>query len=339
MSVGSLKFGAIDVHAHLTPREFPPNEAAETRWPCMQNKSATAATILMGDKPFRSLDHRSWDLDRRIQDMDQAEVAVQVLSPMPELLAYWFDAKNAERLCDFINMDLANQVGRRPSRFLGLGAIPMQDTGLAIRHLQRIKTVYGLSGVEIGSNVNGEMLGADRFLPIFEAARDLDLAVFVHALHPVATRTISDPTVFSPLVGFPLDVAMAAASLLLAHTLEKTPGLRIGFSHGGGALQPVLHRLDFAWSNGSLGDKASSQRPSEVAARMFFDSNVYSAEYLSHIVRCLSPGRVFLGTDYPYQLMQPQPIRYVESAGLSVLDAQSVLWNAAYEFLRVEPPQ
>jgi aminocarboxymuconate-semialdehyde decarboxylase len=71
---------------------------------------------------------------------------------------------------------------------------------------------------------------------------------------------------------------------------------------------------------------------------MFFDSNVYSAEYLNHIVRRLSPGRVFLGTDYPYQLMQSQPIGYIESAGLSELDAQAVLWRAAYDFLHLEPP-
>jgi hypothetical protein len=79
MSYCGLRIGAVDVHAHLTPKDFPPNETSEARWPCMQSKSATETTILMGDKSYRSFDHRSWDVDRRIRDMDQAGVAVQVL--------------------------------------------------------------------------------------------------------------------------------------------------------------------------------------------------------------------------------------------------------------------
>ena len=81
----------IDVHAHVVPERFPgnPSPATNARWPCMR-KHGAAATMLIADKPFRELDARSWDVRRRIEDMDRDRVTMQALSPMPELLSYWF---------------------------------------------------------------------------------------------------------------------------------------------------------------------------------------------------------------------------------------------------------
>jgi aminocarboxymuconate-semialdehyde decarboxylase len=301
----------------------------------MQRRSDVDATVLIADRPFRQLDNRSWEVRRRVEDMDRDGVAVQAISPMPELLSYWFADAGAELFCDFVNADLATQVASQPDRFVGLGAVPMQNTALTLRHLDRIKSTYGLAGVEIGSNVNGALLGEARFDPIFEAAADLGLAVFVHALHPIATDGLQVPAAYTPMIGFPIDTAMAAASLLLAGTLERYPNLRIGFSHGGGALAPALHRLEFGWGLGGplRGDMQTS--PSVTASKFYYDSNVYEPRYLSYIAEHLAPGHVFLGTDYPYPLLQPDPVAFAKSSGLEGAALESLLSGAAHTFLNV----
>lgn len=328
--------GPIDVHAHMTPAEFPPNTAGEARWPCMQRRSPADATVMIADKPFRQLDDRSWDVRRRVEDMDRDGIAVQALSPMPELLSYWFDKPAADLFCDAVNQDLAEQVARAPTRFVGLGSIPMQDPALAVRHLERVRRVYGLAGIEIGSNISGVLLGDPRFDPVWAAAEDLDLAVFVHALHPISTQNLKVSAAYTPMVGFPIDTAMAAASLIMAGIPERFPQLRIGFSHGGGALAPILHRLEFGWGVNPAMAGGITARPSELAGRMFFDSNVYEPAYLTYIAEQLAPGRVFLGTDYPYAIMQPDPVAFVERANLSEPARESLLWGAAHEFLSAE---
>src|SRR5690606_6141330 len=116
-----------------------------------------------GGKPFRELDDRSWDIARRLGDMDADGVAIQVLSPMPELLSYWLADDHSESLCDFVNGEVAAAVANRTDRFMGLGMVPMQQPRLAVRHLRRLRDQFGLAGVEIGSNVNGMMLGDARF--------------------------------------------------------------------------------------------------------------------------------------------------------------------------------
>jgi aminocarboxymuconate-semialdehyde decarboxylase len=325
----------IDVHCHVSPLTFPPSpsEAARGRWPCMQCASPVDATILMGETPFRKLDHRSWDAPRRVEDMERDKVSLQVISPMPELLSYWLDAADAEVICDHVNHQIADMVAHDRKHFRGLGAVPLQAPERAAAALERCRTAFGLSGVEIGSNINGAMLGDPRFEPFFAAAEELGLAIFVHALHPVATKAINATQPFTAFAGFPIDVAMAAASLILAGTLERHPRLRIAFSHGGGTLGAMLGRLDVGWKATNGFGIEAKRRPSEQVRSMFFDSNVYDTEYLRHLVTHMAPGQVFVGTDYPYQIMQTDPGGFVDSLKLETKLANSLRQGAACAFL------
>ena len=204
---------------------------------------------------------------------------------------------------------------------------------MAIRTLRGLRSNFGLSGIEIGSNLNGVMLGDSCFDPIWEAAEALDLAVFVHALHPVSVKTIKASPEFTVFAGFPVDVAMAATSLLMAGIPDRFPRLRIGFSHGGGALGSLLGRLDFGWhKTNAFGGKLSTA-PSVAARRFFFDSNVYSAEYLRFLATETAPGRIFLGSDYPYQIMQNDPLIFIAKSNLDDRAMRSLRVGAARQFL------
>jgi aminocarboxymuconate-semialdehyde decarboxylase len=320
----------IDVHCHVAPSTFPraPHERAASQWPCM-HATGSSNTLMIGDRPFRELDDRSWATARRLEDMDRDGVAIQVLSPMPELLSYWLDPTDAEQLCMHSNEQIARMIASAPGRFRGLGAVPLQDPERAARLLPRLRREFALSGVEIGSNIGGEMLGNARFDPFFAAAQEEGMAIFVHALHPVAAKAVAVSATFSALALFPLDVAMGAASLITEGALERFPRLRIGFSHGGGALGAILGRLDQGWrAQGSRG-----RSPSEQARTMFFDSNVYDATYLRCLASEIVPGRVFLGTDYPYPIMQRDPAVFVDSIGLNEAGVESIRYRAALTFL------
>ena len=325
--------GLIDVHTHIVPTEFPAApEGQQTRWPCMRCENAQSATIMMGDKPFRALDNRAWDVTRRLADMDRDGVTMQVLSPMPELLSYWFPAADTLRLGRYVNGAIAEMIAQAPARFAGLGTVPLQDPGLAAKELHVIKHEFGLAGVEIGSNVLGTVLGDPRFDIFYAAAEELDLAIFVHALHPVGAERLSDP-LLTALIAFPLDTALTAASIIAAGVLDRFPKLRLGFSHGGGALLPVLHRLEHGWrQTEGFGGKVP-EPPSAYAARMFYDSLVYDAAYLRHLTQSLAPGRIFAGTDYPFAIQQEDLADFLNRAGLDSAAQDDLCAGAAKRFL------
>jgi aminocarboxymuconate-semialdehyde decarboxylase len=338
MTLGSLPGALIDVHCHVIPERFPdnPSPATNRRWPCLTHAEGGGVALVIDAKPFRDIDARSWDAARRIEDMDRDGVAIQVLSPLPELLSYWFDEADALVMCDHVNAFIAAMTAHAPDRFLGLGLAPLQAPAAAARYLERIKGEFGLCGVEIGSNINALPLGDPGFDPVWEAAQSLGLAIFVHALHPVGAAAMGADPILTAFAGFPLDTGLAAASMLLAGVTQRFPALRIGFSHGGGALGSLVGRLDKGWEiTRGFGGKLL-RKPSEHIATMFYDSNVYDPEFLQHLVRHTAPMNVFLGTDYPFALMQTNPEAYLALCDLKPAERESLSHGAARRFLNLE---
>src|ERR1019366_8151177 len=124
------------------------------------------------------------------------------------------------------------------------------------------------------------------------------------------------------------DTGLCAASLIMEGVLERFPGLRIGFSHGGGVLAPLLHRMEFGWR--STGGFAATlpQPPKPYPRRFFYDSLVYDEAYLEHLAKHIAPDQIFLGTDYPYLIQQPEPRAFIEAAAARP-GVSETIWNDA----------
>ncbi len=322
----------IDVHAHIVPDRFPGNPSPTTnaRWPCMHSRNATDATVMIADKPFREIDSRSWDVARRIEDMDRDRVTMQALSPMPELLSYWFTSSDGLEMARWMNHTIASMVSAAPARFAGLGIVPLQDPTLAAAELARLKR-DGFNGVEIGSNINGIVLGDARFDEFYAEAQRLNLAIFVHALHPIGADRLQAFPDLVPFAAFPLDTALTAISLMRAGVPDRYPNLRIGFSHGGGAIVPLTHRLAQGWNVTYGFGGAMPQPPKYYAERFFYDSLVYEPNYLRHLMHDFAPRQVFGGTDYPYTIMETQLHDFLN--GVESADRVSLFNGAAKRFL------
>jgi aminocarboxymuconate-semialdehyde decarboxylase len=330
----------IDIHCHVVPRSLPddPTGGQITAWPSIHCEAcAREAMVKVGGRPFREIDDRSWDPAARIADMDAEGIDVQVISPMPELLAYWIDAPAAVELNRRCNDAIAEMTAARSDRFHGLGAVPLQDPDLAAREIADLKGRFGLRGLEFGSNVAGVYLGDPRFDPVFAAAQENDLSIFVHALHPLSAKNLAAWPMVVPFAGFPADTALCAATMIMAGIIDRFPRLRIAFSHGGGALGPLIHRMEYGWgaTQGFGGKVASSPRVQ--ARRFFYDSLVYDHAYLRHLAADIAPRQICLGTDYPYLIQQPAPRAFIETAAALPGVDDSIFSDAAERFLGLKP--
>ena len=231
----------IDVHCHVVPSSFPGAPGGETLagWPSMTPIENCHATVVINDKPYRTVSDACWLTERRIEEMDRAGIAVQALSPMPELFGYWIDAAAAAILIRHVNDVIAGMVSEGAGRFVGLGGLPLQDIDLAIAELHRVVSELGFRGVEIGSNINGVPIGDPRFHPFFAEAERLGAAVFVHAVRPAGMDRLVGPAPLQQVLAYPTDVGLAAASVITSGLLQKFPSLRIAFSPRLGLDVPV----------------------------------------------------------------------------------------------------
>lgn len=323
----------IDVHTHIVPNSFPngPRIGLEPRWPCMVCEKDSAEILIEG-KSFRRLDSRSWDVERRIEDMDRAGITMQALSPMPELLSYWFEPKAGLDMCMWMNQVIAEMIAKAPARFSGLGIVPLQDPGLAAKSLSMLKA-DGFAGVQIGSNINGVVLGDSRFEEFYAEAEKLGLAIFVHALHPIGADRLAESPDLIPFAAFPLDTALSAISIIRAGVPVRYPMLRIGYSHGGGAIVPLIHRLTQGWKLTQSFAGELPETPQHYAARFFYDSLVYDSGYLGYLEEEFAPGQIFAGTDYPYAIMEGDLRGFLGSTSTKNMDSLS--YQAAERFLGI----
>lgn len=264
----------IDVHTHIVPERFPayPGSGRDVPWPSMRDAGCGHAHVVIAGKNYRTVTHTCWDVAARTREMDEMRIARQVLSPMPELLSYWLPLADAKVMCRYLNETIASMIGAAPRRFLGLGAVPLQDLDAAIAELEFLRRELKLAGVEVASHANGVSIGDPRFEPFFAAAESLGAAVFVHALRPAGKDRLVGPAPLEQVVAFPGDIALAGASMITGGTLERHPRLRIALSHGGGALALVLPRLEHGWKCFPAIRDSIPHPPASYARRFYVDT-------------------------------------------------------------------
>jgi aminocarboxymuconate-semialdehyde decarboxylase len=338
----------IDLHTHIVPEHFPPagRRASAGRWPFMDHFEPGRARTMIADKNFRTVSEQCWNPARRKRDMTVEGVDAQVLSPMPELLAYWFTPEDGLEMSRYVNEAIARLVQAAPKQLHGLGMVPLQDPDLAAKELGSIKRM-GLLGVELGTNILGKSLGEPRFFPFFEEVQRQELAVFVHALHPTfADRYVGQGV--DNAVGFPTDTGLTIASLITGEVLERLPDLRLAFSHGGGTFPYFLPRLQHAWSGTWNEEPPGDPRPSEppnplrerlprspaeYARRLYYDTLLFDARAIRYLRDMMGARQLIVGTDYPF-VAREQPVgATLRTLGFSEEEMEDITWRNCERFL------
>jgi aminocarboxymuconate-semialdehyde decarboxylase len=326
--------GAIDVHCHVVPERFPAyaGKNRDVPWPSMAEAHACHKHVMIQGKVYRTVADGCWSVPRRIEDMGAQRVSRQALSPMPELLSYWLPLDDAKVLVRFLNEQIAEMVAVAPTRFVGLGAVPLQDVGAAIDELHFVLDHLKFPGVEIASHVNGTSIGDARFEPFFAECERRGAAIFVHALRPAGQERIVGPFA-EQAVCFPGDVALAAASMITGGMGLRHPKLKIAFSHGGGALPILLPRLVHAWKNVPKSREGLAESPEVIAKRFFYDDLVFEPKAIRFLVETYGASQVMLGTDYPFNMGDPAPLDTLAKAGLEARTVAAITSANAKRFL------
>ena len=288
--------------------------------------------VIISGKNYRTVSDGSWSVPRRIEGMGAMRVGRQALSPMPELLSYWLPADDAQVLLRYINDTIAAMVAEAPARFVGLGALPLQDMDLALRELDYVKKTLGFAGVEIASHVNGVSIGDARFEPFFAAAERLGAAIFVHALRPAGQDRIVGP-LSEQAVAFPGDIGLAAAAVITGGVAARHPELRIGFSHGGGALAVMLPRLAHAWRMTPKALEQMPESPEVYARRFFYDCVVFDPLLVKVLIERYGASQIVVGSDYPYAMGEGDPVGLLERSGLDAATIAAITEANARRFL------
>ncbi|MCO4762296.1 MAG: amidohydrolase family protein [Myxococcales bacterium] len=333
----------IDIHAHVLPK----------RWPDLKDRYGYGGFISLlhhgdpgagkhGDIPFgcahmvkdetffRAVEPNLWDSHARIADCDQHGVDVQVLSTVPVMFSYWAKPQDTLDLARFLNDDIAERLIQHPTRFAGLGTLPMQAPDLAAAEVARCKAI-GLCGVEIGTHIEQFNLDDPRFDEVWAACEAHDMAVFVHPWDMMGMSRM--PKHWLPwLVGMPPETSLAICSLIMGGVMDRFPQVRFVFAHAGGSFHGTLGRIDHGHHvRPDLCQTHTTRKPSDYLRNFWVDSLVHDPDMLRLIVRRQGADRVCLGTDAPFPLGDLEPGKMIEESDFDPITKEMLLSGAALQ--------
>lgn len=291
------------------------------------------ACMMKGDKLFREVADNSFDAGVRLNEMDETDVTIQVLSTIPVLFNYWAKAKDGYETSRFFNDHIAETVAKNQKRFIGIGTVPLQDTDLAIKEMDRCVSELKMPGLEIGSNINGLNLNDEKFFPFYKEAEKLGCALFVHPWEMMGEQQMQK--YWLPwLVGMPAETSRAICSMIFGGIFEKFPKLRVAFAHGGGSFPLTIGRIEHGFKvRPDLVAVDNPINPRDYIGKFWIDSLVHDPAAMKLIIKVMGADNICMGSDYPFPLGEHHPGLLIEQMNFTDELKEKLLFKNATDWL------
>jgi len=264
--------------------------------------------------------------------MDAAEVDMHILAGAPQTWLYGQEASVGIAASAIQNDEMARLVKEHPDRFAAIATLPMQAPDKAADELRRAMTKLGMHGAMIGSNVGGKNLDDPSFEPLWAAASELDAFFMIHPGNVAGADRLRSYYLRN-LIGNPLDTTIAAACLIFGGVLERYPNFKPVMVHGGGFTPYQGGRWVHGWHVRPEPKVHLKHSPEKYLERFRYDTICHSKASLEFLIASTGADRIFLGSDYPYDMGMMDCVKHVRSLGIPAADRDTILGKHAEALL------
>jgi len=312
-----------DIHCHYVPDSF---------FRFAQARKEFAITVRRREGEAIDLDIRGmhfglnttfFEMEKQVERMRYDGVERTILSLATPFIDYHLDAGLAVDAAAAFNDGLAAAIAPDRARFGGWALLPMQDPDVAARELLRCVRDHGFVGGHIASNVRGVYLHDPKFNPIFQAAVDLGVPLFIHPADPLGKDRTRDYEL-TIVAGYLFDSTINILKMICSGFLDRWPTLKLVCAHGG-AFSPALRaRMQREVDTNPQLQKTLTRPVGDYLRRLYVDSICFEPAMLRYVAEVLPVEQIMLGSDAPFPLGEPHPVTFVRGA-LPAAQAELVL--------------
>jgi aminocarboxymuconate-semialdehyde decarboxylase len=306
----------VDIHAHAVSERFLSDLQRRPIAGISTERRDDGTYFIRGggwNRPS-SLDVNLHDLSRRLESLRRRQVELQLFAPSPGFLSWAGGAAGREwvRALHAQEIELA---GQSEGLMEPMVIFPLGEPEHVADEVRRAMDQYPFRAGMLPSTAGGRPLDDPIFEPMWSLIEELGLLIFLHPTSAVGSERFNLYGVHV-LVGWPFETSLAVVRLIFEGVLERHPGLKIILSHGGGNVVFLRGRLDSAyhaegWEADPYYRKNISRPPSAYLDRLYYDTCALSVESNRFVVDTMGADRVMFGTDYPFDIGDPEGKRAV----------------------------
>ena len=291
----------IDVFNHVFPTEF--FEAAEKLMP------ATAV------KRWKAMDEL-YDMDARMRVLEKFDDYQQIISISQPPLDVIAGPGDSPELARVANDGMARICREHPDRMPWfIAALPMNNTGAALKEIDRVLDEHGAVGFQIHSSVDNKALDQPEFRDIFAKIAGRGKAVWLHPTRPAshADYLSEDQSMYEIFwgIGWAYETSAAMTRMVCSGMFDEIPDFKVIGHHWGayvphaeGRFSPLWERRNAVMSKEGEGFAEKLKRPMIDYFKDFYvDTAMFGAQAASQAgLDFFGAGNSFFASDCPYDL-------------------------------------
>jgi 2,3-dihydroxybenzoate decarboxylase len=283
----------------------------------------------------------------RLREMDKNGMEMMILSLNAPAIQAITDKKTANELAIKANDFLAEQVAKRPDRFQGFAALPMQDPDMATKELIRCMKDLGFKGSlvngfsQVDQPENLVYYDAPQYAAFWQTCEQLDAPFYLHPRNPIPSWSqiyAGHPWLMGPTWAFGQETAVHALRLMASGLFDKHPHLKIILGHLGEGLPYSIWRVDHR--NGWV--KEEKAYPAKKKLGDYFQDNFYlttsgnfRTQTLIDAMLEVGSDRILFSTDWPFENIDHAAI-WFDQTSISNADRQKIGRTNAIELFKLK---
>jgi aminocarboxymuconate-semialdehyde decarboxylase len=324
----------IDFHAHIYPEDYLKKLEASSGDVRIETDAKGQKWILSMGARAGPINPDFFDTDVRVERIKEHRVDMQILSsPHPGVDR--FSPDESAEMSRIINDGIAKAVRKYPKQFQGLAMLPLIDTKLALKELDRAVLDLGLKGMCMLTNVAGKMVDSDFLLPVYARAQELGVPIFIHPTTPLGAQVMQEWRL-AIILGFEFDIVLSATRLAYAGVLDKFPELNFVISHLGAGIPFLAGRIDRGYHDPTCGIK-TKKPTSEYLRDLYCDTVSFYQPALMMAYQFYGAGRMVLGSDFPLIIGDlPAAVPSIEEMPIPQREKEKILGENVIQLLKLK---
>jgi gamma-resorcylate decarboxylase len=279
----------------------------------------------------------------RLREMDDCGIELAVLSLGADGIQGIPDAAAAIAAAREANDALAEIVARRPDRFAGLAAVPLQDSAAAADEAERAVRKLGLVGVlvngysDLAGRDDGAYYDQPEYLSFWERIAVLEVPLYLHPRNPLPSQRriyAGREELLGPTWGFAVETGTHALRLITSGLFDRLPQLQVILGHLGEFLPFAIARLEQRMAH--IGGLSLERSPRKILHEHFHitTSGNYHTPSLLALLMEMGADRVLFAADHPFERMA-DGARWFDALPIAETDRLKIGRMNAQRLLRV----